>query len=118
MPPPLSERVRQEVELALRCGDPVRTIIDAYLISDSQVRKMKENLIIHDTVALDLRYLIPQGRPRKVTPPMERDVLEFMQDNKNALLEEVKEFLFEEWGCIIEKSTCGRLMKRLRLTLK
>ena len=78
MPPPLSERVRQEIELALRCGDPVRTIIDAYLISDSQVRKIKENLIIHDTVAPDLRYLIPQGRPRKVTSPIKRDVLEFI----------------------------------------
>ena len=58
MPPPLSKRMRQEIKLALRCGDPVRTIIDAYLISDSQVRQIKENLIIHDTVTPDLRYLI------------------------------------------------------------
>ena len=59
MPSPLSKCVRQEIELALRCGDLVRTIIDAYLILDLQVRKIKKNLIIHDTVAPDLHYLIP-----------------------------------------------------------
>ena len=118
MPPRLSDHIRQEVELALRCGDSNRVILDAYPISEAQVRKMKDNLELYDTVAPDLRFLIPQGRPRKVTPPMEQDVLEFMQDNKNALLEEVKEFLFEEWGCEVGKSTCGRLMERLGLTLK
>ena len=54
----LLERVRQEIKLALRCGNLVYTIIDVYLISDSQVRKIKENLIIYDTVAPNLSYLI------------------------------------------------------------
>ena len=96
MPPRLSDDVRLQIELELQMGNDPGNIAGWYDITASQVRKMRGNLLAFGTVAPNPGDFYKQGAPMKVTKEIEEDVIEFIEDNKTALLDEVKEFLLEE----------------------
>jgi transposase len=108
--------VRQTVEDLLRAG-----------VSPTDVYK---DLRVSSTWVYDLRKLIQtfgtvipphpsvQGRPRKIHAQAEDGILDFLDDNPTAYLDEIQDFLLTEYQIIASVPTVSRYVKKLRLTHK
>ena len=114
----LTARAREEIEIEIHCGKDQEAVCKRFSISERQYYKMKRNLRAFGTVHPDPKQYSRQGRPPALTVEMEAAVVEFLIENKQAYLDEVADFLDEEFSVFPDKSTISRLLKRLKITAK
>jgi transposase len=69
MPSPLSDDKRNHVKVLLTLGLGTKIIAQRANVSERQVRRIKQNLIEHETSRPP--KVVPQGRPRLITLEME-----------------------------------------------
>jgi transposase len=59
-----------------------------------------------------------QGRPRKIHTEAEEGILDFLDDNPTAYLDEIQDVLLTEYQITASVPTGSRCVKKLRLTHK
>jgi transposase len=114
--PKYHESVRKAVEDLLGAGSKPSDIERSLRVSHSwitELRKLKEAFGTavppHPSV---------QGRPRKIHAQAEEGILDFLDDNPTAYLDEIEDFLLTEYGIKVSISTVSRCMNRLNQSRK
>jgi len=59
-----------------------------------------------------------QGRPRKIHTEAEEGILDFLDDNPTAYLDEIQDFLLTEYQITASVPTASRRVKKRRLMHK
>jgi transposase len=70
MTPPVSERRRGQVKVQVELGVPVKVIPSQTKVSHRSVERFKKNILEFGTTRCPKKD--SQGRPKKITPEMER----------------------------------------------
>src|SRR2546421_2408698 len=108
------------------CGKPSRTCF----AQACHLPTATKDLQISSTWVSELRKLIQtfgtatpphpsvQGRPRKIHTEAEEGILDFLDDNPTAYLDEIQDFLLTEYQITASVPTVSRCVKKLKLTHK
>jgi transposase len=116
MPSKYHESVRQTVEDLLRAGVTPTDVYKDLQISSTWVYDLRKLIQTFKTVTPP--HPSVQGRPRKIHTQAEDGILDFLDDNPTAYLDEIQDFLLTEYQIAASVPTVSRCVKKLRLTYK
>jgi transposase len=116
MPPKYHESVRGAVEDFLRAGLGNSEIGLNLQVSNQWVSDLRKLLLAFGTTIPP--HPSVRGRPRKIHAEAEEGILDFLENNPTAYLDEIQDFLLTEYQITASVPTVWRCVKKLRLTYK
>jgi transposase len=114
--PKYHESVRKAVEDLLRAGAQSSEIEQSLRVSQPWVSELRKLIETFGTAIPP--HPSVQGRPRKIHTEAEEGILDFLDDNPTAYLDEIQDFLLTEYQITASVSTVSRCIKKLKLTHK
>ena len=114
--PRYSDALRDLIESQLQCGIPQIDIVRSLRVSKSWVSNLRSNFDCYGTVSPPPVGV--QGRPRKVNAEAEEGIVDFLEEYPTARLDEVCDFLNDEYDVRVSRNTAGRVLHRLNQTSK
>jgi len=106
MPSKYHESVRQAVEDLLRAGVPPTDVHNDLQISSTWVYDLRKLIQTFGTATPP--HPCVQGRPRKIHTEAEEGILDFLDDNPTAYLDEIQDFFLTEYQITASISTVSR----------
>jgi transposase len=103
--------------MPLKYHESVRGAVEDFLRTGLGNSEIGQNLQVSNQWVSDLRKLLQafgtttpphpsvQGRPRKIHTQPEEGILDFLDDNPTAYLDEIQDFLLTEYGIPVSVST-------------
>jgi len=116
MPPRLPDAIREEALVLIDRGLSDKDIAFRLNISSNQVWKMKRNLRLYGTIAIQPTSI--QGRPRLLTLAMEDALLQYFMDRPISYLDEAAWFIYDEFEVIISPRSIYDVLKRRKWSRK
>ena len=108
--------IRSLLESHLEAGIQSRDITRFMQVSESFVSQMRSNFDMFGTVTpLPLGV---QGRPRAINHEVEEGMRDFLEEYGTARLDEVCDFLFNEYDIVTSTLSVSRCLKRMDITSK
>jgi transposase len=110
--------------------ESVRKAVEDLLGAGAQSSEIEQSLRVSQPWVSELRKLIQtfgtatpthpsvQGRSRKIHTEAEEGILDFLDDNPTAYLDEIQDFLLTEYQITASVPTVSRCVKKLKLTHK
>ena len=114
--PKYHESVRKAVEDLLRAGATQHEVVESLQVSKQWVCELRQLAEAFGTTIPE--HPSVQGRPRKIHAEAEDSILDFLDDNPTAYLDEIQDFLLTEHQIKASVPTVSRCVKKLRLTHK
>ena len=114
--PLYDERFRQQIANSINAGASTREITDSLEVSQTTVNEYRRNIRtfgIHNPPPASIPY-----RPRKIHLAAQEAMTELLRANPTMYLDEVQDWLFNEWDIEASVPTIHRCVKRLDLTRK
>lgn len=116
MAPPLDAQTRFDIEQYIYSGIDVSEIVERTGVSQTQVAKMRRNIIAFGSV---ISPSLPRGRPRVLEEEMEATLLEWLDEKPLSYLLEMVYFLFDTYdGLEVSEKTVGNVLRRCGWTRK
>jgi transposase len=116
MPAKYHESVRKAVEDLLRAGVTPYSIERDLQISHQWVYQLRQ---LVETFGTSIpAHPAVQGRPRKIHAQAEEGILDFLDNNPTAYLNEIEDFLLTEYGIKVSVPTVWRCLNRLKQSHK
>ena len=110
------ETHRRLIATNIKAGVSTAEIVDALNVSDRTVRHYRRNIRIfgvHDPAPFSV-----QGRPRKIHAAAEEGLRELLTANSTMMLDEIQDWLAEEWKIEVSIPAIYQTMRRLKLSHK
>jgi transposase len=114
--PKYHESVRKAVEDLLGAGAQSSDIEQSLRVSQPWVSELRKLIQTFNTATPP--HPSVQGRPRKIHTEAEEGILDFLDNNPTAYLDEIQDFLLTEYQITVSVSTVSRYIKKLKLTHK
>ena len=116
MAPPLDAQTRFDIEQYLFTGYEVSEIIERTGVSQTQIAKMRRNLMAFGNV---VGPSMPRGRPHILDEEMETTLLAWLDEKPLSYLFEMVYFLFDTYdGLEVSEKTVGNILRRCGWTRK
>lgn len=116
MPPPLSEKIREEIaEYFIKCED-TSFIHTATTVSVTQINRMRRNWEKSGEVTPPKH--VDQGRPLVLAEDIVDDLLFFLSQRPTAYLDEMKWFIWDEYEIEVSETTIWRALQKRNWTRK
>ena len=116
MPPPLSDETKQRIQQHIFDDLDDAAIAAAENVSDRVVRKIRLNIRTFGTHTTP--SLVKKGRPRAITAPMQAGLRAYLEAKPWAYQDEMIEYIFDNWGVLVDQSTLSRTLKRIGISRK
>lgn len=116
MPPPLAVAAKERIAQQLAEGRSVRAIASAEQISERVVYKVQANIRAFGTHTAPPKSTL--GRPPSITPNMKAGLRVYLEERPWAYQSEMQQYLFNDWGVVVDISTVSRLLKSMGITRK
>ena len=114
--PRYSRELRGLLESHLAAGVKGRDIVRALRVSESFVSQIRARFEIFGTTSPTHPGV--QGHPRKIHHEAEEGIKDFLDEYPTTRLDEIEDFLADEYDIVVGLSTVSQCLKRICVTYK
>ena len=118
MAPPLSNRLKRRVAVHLESGVKHDVIQHVEGIGGSSIDRISKNLKAFGEPTPPAHTYARRGVPLKIHPTARAGLQEFLNDKPWAYQEEMMEYLLDDFGLAVVKSTISKTLKKMGITQK
>lgn len=112
----LPDEVVYRIRVRIEAGERVPAIAKAIQVAHRTVYKIQVNLDLYGEPYAPASVV--QGRPRLLLAYQELKLLDFLEDQPTAYLDELQDFLFDEFDLQVSTATVSRTLLRARWSRK
>lgn len=116
MYPGLSDEQKELIAAHLNQGLSPDSIARIEHVSAQTIRKIRSYLCTygHHTAP----HISKLGRSTKLTAPIRAGLAAYLEARPWTYLDEMKYYLFDDWGIVVDKSTISRALKTMHISHK